>query len=522
MTADSAFAPAVSLGRAVLELEGVSRSFPGAKALTDVSISVDAGEIRALLGENGAGKSTLIKIVTGAIAADTGVVRVGGEVLKRANPRTAQRLGVRAIHQERQIAGDLTVAENVYLEAPPRNSAGFATRHAAIRQASRLLADLHIDLDPGANAGILTAAEQQLIELARAVSARAKVVIMDEPTASLHPDEVATLFRVVRRLEADGTAVLYVSHHLDEVFEIADSATVLRNGAHVADVAIRARGPEAEQHKTDAPLTTREQLVSLMFGRDVSRTRLERVVTTPTPAIVATGISFGRALKPVDVTVNYGEVLALSGASGAGSSELAALLAGVETPSSGSIRMVERNKAVKGRDRAVEAGIAYLPANRKRDGLLLERSISENLLLVPKHGLGDVLYWPPTGRRLSRQAVADGNVKAGDVSNRVMTLSGGNQQKVILARWMLAGSRVLVLDEPTAGIDVASKFEIYRRLLDLAGEGFAVVIVSSDYEEIACLADRVLLMRDGAITAELAGAESTAEELYQREMAGAA
>jgi ABC-type sugar transport system ATPase subunit len=263
-----------------------------------------------------------------------------------------------------------------------------------------------------------------------------------------------------------------------------------------------------------------------MFGRDVSRTRLARTVTTRSPAIVASGVSLGRALKPVDVTVNYGEVLALSGASGAGASELASLLAGVAHPSSGTIRLTaadgHRTTTVKGRDRAVGAGIGYLPANRKRDGLLLERSISENLLIVPQRGAGDVFYWPPRGRRLSRQAVADGNVKAGDVSNRVMTLSGGNQQKVILARWMLAGSRVLVLDEPTAGIDVASKFEIYRRLLDLAGEGFAVVIVSSDYEEIACLADRVLLMRDGTITAELDGEESTAEELYQREMAGAA
>ena len=522
----SDFTPAVSLGRPVLELEGVSRSFPGSKALTDVSISVDAGEIRALLGENGAGKSTLIKIVTGAIAADRGVVKVGGEVLRRANPRAAQRLGVRAIHQERQIAGDLTVAENVYLEAPPRNGAGFATRHAAIQRATRLLTELGIDLDPTVNAGALTAAQQQLIELARAVSAQAKLVIMDEPTASLHPEEVATLFRVVRRLEADGTAVLYVSHHLDEVFEIADSASVLRNGAHVADVAIRARGPEAALTREAAPLTTREELVALMFGRDVSRTRLPRTATTPTPALVATGVSLGRALKPVDVTVNFGEVLALSGASGAGASELASLLAGVASPSGGQIRLTGtdggRGSAVKGRDRAVEAGIAYLPANRKRDGLLLERSISENLLMVPQHGLGDVFYWPPTGRRQSVEAVTDGNVKAGDVSNRVMTLSGGNQQKVILARWMLAGSRILVLDEPTAGIDVASKFEIYRRLLDLAALGFAVVIVSSDYEEIACLADRVLLMRDGRITAELDGEESTAEELYQREMAGAA
>jgi len=539
--------------RLVLELSSVSRSFPGSRALADVSLSIAAGEIRALLGENGAGKSTLIRIVTGAIAADAGSVRIAGQELRRPTPRAAQRLGVRAIYQERQIAADLTVAENVYLEAPPRNRWGAATRHAAIGKAGALLRALGIDVDPAANAGVLTAAQQQLVELARAVSAQAAIVIMDEPTASLHPDEVATLFRVVRRLQAEGTAVLYVSHHLDEVFEIADRATVLRNGAHVADVDIRAGGSEpgvpAGAGDWGQPATTREELVSLMFGREVNRTRLERGDTRGGPALRATDVPLGRARTPVTVTVHYGEVLALSGGSGSGASELAALLAGVTPPRSGEVRFVPPNsshdasvrdatsrdapgraagrRAAEGvslhhRSRAAAAGVAYLPSNRKRDGLLLERSIVENLMLVPRRGAAHAFYWPAAVRRAAQQAVADGNVKAGDVSQRVMTLSGGNQQKVILARWMLGGSRVMVLDEPTAGIDVSAKFEIYRRLLDLAAEGLAVVIVSSDYEEIACVADRVLLMRDGTVTAELDGEHSTAEELYQREMAGAA
>lgn len=534
----------------VLELSSVSRSFPGSRALTDVSLSIDAGEIRALLGENGAGKSTLIRIVTGAIAADSGSVRIAGKELRRPTPRAAQRLGVRAIYQERQIAADLTVAENVYLEAPPRNRWGAATRHAAIGKAEALLKALGIDLDPAADAGVLTAAQQQLVELARAVSARAALVIMDEPTASLHPYEVATLFRVVRRLQAEGTAVLYVSHHLDEVFEIADRATVLRNGAHIADVDIRAGG-HGEQPATGTrarPATTREELVTLMFGHEVNRTRLARSTAGRGPALRATDVLLGRARTPVNVTVQYGEVLALSGGSGSGASELAALLAGVAPPRSGEVRFVDaasldaasldatsspasshvaRRHGSEGinlhdRARAASSGVAYLPSNRKRDGLLLERSIVENLMLVPRRGAAHVFYWPAAVRRAAQQAVADGNVKAGDVSQRVMTLSGGNQQKVILARWMLGGSRIMVLDEPTAGIDVSAKFEIYRRLLDLAADGLAVVIVSSDYEEIACVADRVLLMRDGIVTAELDGEHSSAEELYQREMAGAA
>jgi ABC-type sugar transport system ATPase subunit len=507
---------------AVLELDSVSRSYPGAKALTAVSLSIEAGEIRALLGENGAGKSTLIKIVTGAIAADSGEVRVGGRQLRRASPRAAQKLGVRAIHQERQIAGDLTVAENVYLGALPRNRFGASTRYEAITKAAALMASLGIDLDPTADAGGLTAAQQQLIELARAVSAQAKLVIMDEPTASLHPDEVETLFRVVRRLKADGTAVLYVSHHLDEVFEIADRATVLRNGSYVADVDIRSK----TVGDTTTPGTTREELVALMFGRDVSRTRLDRQSTSKSPALVAKEVSLGRALRPTTVTVNYGEVLALSGGNGSGASELAGLLAGLRAPAGGKVRFLRPGdssdgNSLRGRARAVSYGVAYLPANRKRDGLLLERSIVENLLLVPRQGMRHFFYWPSSARRTAQRAVTAGNVKSGDVGQRVMTLSGGNQQKVILARWMLGGSRILVLDEPTAGIDVASKFEIYRRLLDLAAEGLAVVIVSSDYEEIAALADRVLLMSDGAIAAELDGAESSAEDLYEREMAGA-
>jgi len=530
----------------VLELSSVSRSFPGSRALTDVSLRIDAGEIRALLGENGAGKSTLIRIVTGAIAADSGTVRIAGKELRRPTPRAAQRLGVRAIYQERQIAADLTVAENVYLEAPPRNRWGAATRHAAIGKAGALLKALGIDLDPAANAGMLTAAQQQLVELARAVSARAALVIMDEPTASLHPDEVATLFRVVRRLQAEGTAVLYVSHHLDEVFEIADRATVLRNGVHVADVDIRTNGhgvQPATGNRARPAATTREELVTLMFGHEVNRTRLARSTAGRGPALRATEVLLGRAQTPVNVTVQYGEVLALSGGSGSGASELAALLAGVTPPRSGEVRFVNaasraatsspasshvaRGNGGEGinlhdRARAASSGVAYLPSNRKRDGLLLERSIVENLMLVPRRGAAHVFYWPAAARRAAQQAVADGNVKTSDVSQRVMTLSGGNQQKVILARWMLGGSRIMVLDEPTAGIDVSAKFEIYRRLLDLAADGLAVVIVSSDYEEIACVADRVLLMRDGIVTAELDGEHSSAEELYQREMAGAA
>lgn len=485
-----------------LEVAGVGRSFPGVRALHDVSLRVRPGEVHALLGENGAGKSTLIKIVTGAERPDSGTVEIAGRRLQPFTPRAAQRLGVRVLHQERQIAGDLSVAHNILLDNLP---AGVVTQGRVVARAQQVLDRLGLDLDPRAPASSLSAAEQQLVELARATSRQAALVVMDEPTASLRRDEVRTLFRVVDHLRSAGTALLYISHHLHEVFEIADTATVLRNGERVAELVV------AE--------TTEDEIVRHMFDRDIAHTRMPRAERDPAAGVALRlrAASAPPVLGPVDLDVRYGEVLALCGTAESGTSEVAELLAGVRVPHTGATTRADGG-AVGRRTGAARSGIGFVPADRKASGLLLERAIAENVVLGQLRGPTRWVVWPPAVLRTARRALARGGVRAPEPRRAVSTLSGGNQQRVVIARWLLADSGVLVLDQPTAGVDIAAKFEIYQQLLDLTAEGLAVVVVSSDYEEICCLADRVVVLRDGAVVGEVAGEDATPERLYQLEM----
>ncbi|WP_375503119.1 sugar ABC transporter ATP-binding protein [uncultured Jatrophihabitans sp.] len=487
---------------AALQVEHLGVAFPGVRALHDVSLTVRAGEVHALLGENGAGKSTLIKVVTGAQKPHQGTVRVAGRELRPYTPRAAQKLGVRVVHQERQIAPDLSVAHNVLLDDVSAGRLGLVTARNVARRAQRELDELGLDLDARTIAGDLTAAQQQLVELARAVHRQAALVVMDEPTASLRRSEVEVLFGVVRGLRRSGTAVLYISHHLNEVFEVADVATVLRNGEKVADFQVAD--------------TTTGELVGAMFDRDVSHVRLPRAERDrSTVALAGRGVSSPPVLLPVDVDVRAGEILVLCGAAGSGTSELAEVLSGASSSPTGVVSM--SGGKLSGRTRAAARGIGFVPADRKAAGLLLERPIVENLL-ISRRGWRGWLYWPSAAVALARRALVRGQVKAGDPRRAVSTLSGGNQQRVIFARWLLAESTVLVLDQPTAGVDIAAKFEIYQQLLDLTAEGLAVAMVSSDYEEISCLADRVIVMRDGVVVAELDGDAATPERLYQLEM----
>ena len=488
-----------------LEVDGVSKSFPGVRALRDVSLQVRAGEVHALLGENGAGKSTLIKIVTGAERPDIGSVRVGGLPLHPYTPRAAQRLGVRVVHQERQIAPDLSVAHNVLLDNLPGGRLGLVTQRAVIGQAQAVLDRLGLDLDARMPAAALSAAEQQLVELARAVSREAALVVLDEPTASLRRGEVQALFGVIDTLRASGTALLYISHHLHEVFEIADTATVLRNGERVAELVV------AE--------TTQEEIVRHMFDRDVAHVRLPRP-ERPDRLPVALGVRAAQAppqLRDVDLDVHGGEILALCGTADSGASQLAELMAGVRAPQRGTVTRGDGARVGR-RGQAAAAGIGFVPSDRKAAGLLLERPITENVVIGRLRGPARWLHWPPAVLRTTRRALARGGVRAADPRGAVSTLSGGNQQRVVIARWLVAPTGVLVLDQPTAGVDIAAKFEIYQQLLELTAEGLAVVVVSSDYEEICCLADRVVVLRDGAVVGEIAGADATPELLYQLEM----
>lgn len=493
-----------------LELRGIIKSFPGVRALRSVDLVVRAGEVHALLGENGAGKSTLIKVAAGAIAPDAGSVSVGGQRMTRTTPRSARQLGLRLLSQERHIVGDRTVAENVLLDRIPRGPLGLVTRATVERSARTHLQVLGIDVDPGRSAASLTVAEQQLVELARAVSFDAHVVIMDEPTASLQRDEVRRLFSIIARLRSHQVAVVFISHHLEEVFAVADKVTIMRDGA-VAGC-------------RNADGTSPAELLELMFGRavDVSRSAIrdsDSVERVRGEALVEVeDARLGSSVRGVTLTLHAGEVIALTGSIGSGASEVANLVAGAYQPDEGQV--TRPRSPIKARTRAQHArqGIGLLPADRKRSGLLLDRSVMENINLSHTGVSRQRFLRPRQDRRRAMQEIRRLGIHCSDPRQAVSNLSGGNQQKTMLGRWLAVGSSILVLDDPTAGVDIASKVELYGHLLAAASGGAAVLIVSSDYEEIHAVADRVLVLRAGRIVAEIPGREAHARAVINAEM----
>ncbi|CAB4872757.1 unannotated protein [freshwater metagenome] len=492
---------------AALVLEDITKSFPGVLALQGVSLTVRAGTVHAVCGENGAGKSTLIKIATGAQHADGGIIRIGGEVLDRPNRRQVQARGVRAIFQERQIAPDLSVTENVLLDRLPTRFGRVDWRRAK-RMAAARLAELDIDIDINAPVRSLSVAQLQMMEIARAISFEARLIVMDEPTASLSRHELDPLFAVINRLRDAGVAILFISHHLDEVFAVADDVTVMRDGAVVA------QGPATD--------FTTASVVQAMFGRSVDTRRVHRSSggADATLLLTVSGVSSGR-LDDVSVSVAAGEIVAVTGGVGAGVSELAQIASGGVTPIAGSVSVADadgRMHKVRGRRHALTLGVAFLPADRKRQGLLLDKSVADNIALGLQAN-GRTPFFPPSRvRRVAAALVPRANVRSADIDVVVGTLSGGNQQKVMIGRWTGVDSRVLIFDEPTAGIDIASKFEIYAELRRLADLGAAVLICSTDFQEVGQVADRVLVMRSGRVVGEVSGAEATEHQLLEMEM----
>jgi len=485
----------------VLELINISKSYPGAVALSDVSLVLMPGEVHALLGENGAGKSTLIKIASGAIQPDSGSIRVAGQELRSLSRRDVQALGIRVIYQERQIARDLTVGENVLLDRLPGR--GLVSWRETRREAAARLAIVGLDLDPRSSVRGLSVAQWQLIELARAVDYGARAIIMDEPTASLSRAEVERLFEVVSSLRQRGVGVLYISHHLDEIFRIAQTVTVLRDGRQVFEGSVSSLTPE--------------RLVEEMFGQIVHTvTRTSDVRREAGPAVALSDVSLGTRLQHVTCEVFPGEVVGFTGGTGAGTSELASVFVGALRPTSGSVTLQGRQR-VTSRRRA-SSTVAFLPADRKRRGLMLDKTIGDNLMLGRLAVKGPFVMRGGLMRRQSEQLMRAANVKSDSPERAVRTLSGGNQQKVIIGRWLSLKSQVLVFDEPTAGIDIPSKMEIYATLRRLANEGAAVVVCSTDFQEVGLVADRVFVMRDGALVGEVAGEFATEHRLIEMEM----
>ncbi len=478
-------------------LAGVSKSFAATQALTDVSLDLRAGEVHALVGENGAGKSTLVKILAGVHQPDSGTIRVDGEPRIIAGPAQARALGIAVVHQEPRLFPDLTVAENVFIGHAPSGPLRTVDWGAMRRQARTLFEELDVRFDVQAQVRGMSMADQQLIEIAKALSVEAGVLILDEPTASLSAHEVDRLFTIVRGLRDRGVAVLFVSHRLDEVFELCDRATVLRDGRHVVTAAT-------------SEMTTAD-LVRHMVGRSVS---LFPKVESPIGDVLleVRGLTREVAFRDVSFSVRAGEILGLAGLIGAGRTEIARVLFGVDRADAGEIRLDGALVSFASPSEALAAGIAYVPEDRHQDGLVLDFSIASNVSLPILHRLFPGLFIQRSREvALGSRYVEELRIRSTGVEQMAGALSGGNQQKVVLAKWLATEPRVLILDEPTRGIDIGAKVEVHRIISELAASGLAIILISSDLPEVLAMSDRILVLHEGAIRAEIARNDANEE-----------
>lgn len=493
----------------VLELTGIHKHFSGIPVLRDVHLNLYPGEIHALMGQNGAGKSTLIKVLTGVLEASGGQMRLAGQAVWPDSPLAAQRLGISTVYQEVNLCPNLSVAENIFAGRYPRCgiAQGFRIDWATLHQRARdLVARIGLSIDVTRLLSDYPVAVQQLVAIARALSIEAKVLILDEPTSSLDDDEVQKLFEVLRRLRGEGLAIVFVTHFLNQVYAVSDRITVLRNGAWVGEWAVGDLGPQA--------------LIAAMLGRELAAQCTEPpvipVFDDAAPALLETqGLGQSGQLQPVDLQVRAGEVVGLAGLLGSGRTELARLLFGLQAPDKGVLRIDGRTVTFSNPMDAIRAGLALCPEERKTDGIVAELSVRENIALALQARMG-------MGRFLSRAeqtALAERyvqllGIKTTSVDTPIALLSGGNQQKAILARWMAIEPRLLILDEPTRGIDVAAKQEIMEQILCLADAGMAVVFISSEMSEVVRVAHRIVVLRDRRKVGELP-AGSSEEAVYE-------
>ncbi|WP_367047106.1 sugar ABC transporter ATP-binding protein [Streptomyces sp. Je 1-332] len=493
----------------VLSVSALTKTFPGVRALDSVDFTARAGEVHALIGENGAGKSTLIKVLTGVYAPDTGELTYNNRHITFATPLEAQHAGISTIYQEVNLVPLMSVARNLFLGREPRGRLGLIDFRRMHREAEEALKRLGISVDVRRPLRELGVGTQQMVALARAVSVDAQVVIMDEPTSSLEPREVQTLFGVIRMLRDRGIAVIYVSHRLEELYEVCDTVTVLRDGKLVHT------GPIAE--------LDRLRLVSLMLGREVGEVREEGVTKfsgdhapDTQPVLQATDLTMRHHLRDVSVEIRPGEVVGLGGLLGSGRSETAKAIAGALQPDSGTVRIAGRPVRTGSPPAAIRAGISLLPEDRKAEGIVPGLSVRENIALAALPRLSRL--------GLVNEAAIDSivdtfmkrlRIKASGPHQKVGELSGGNQQKVLLARWLAMNPKVLLLDEPTRGIDIGAKAEVQKLIDELANDGLAVLLISSDMEELIEGSDRVIVLKDGTVIEELTGATVTEDALMR-------
>jgi galactofuranose transport system ATP-binding protein len=482
----------------VLEARDISRAFPGVQALAGVELTLRAGEVHALMGQNGAGKSTLIKVLTGVYAPDAGSIELLGRRVAPESPIHAQELGISAVHQESHLLPNLSVAENICAGRYPRKAwtrGGGIDWRETERRARELLAGLGIKLDVTQLAGGLPAALQQLATVARAVATDARVLILDEPTSSLDADEVQALFKLIRTLRDKGVAILFVTHFLDQVYEICDRMTVLRNGKFVGEFACA---------KLDA-----RGLVAAMVGREVVAAKRSALSgpsddSAAAPVLAAKDVSRRGQLKPMDIELKRGEVLGLAGLLGSGRTELARLLFALDERDTGEISIDGKPAKLDRPADALALGLGFCPEDRKHSGIIADLSVRENIALALQARMGLRKFLKVSEQRqIADKLVAALGIKTHSIETPIGQLSGGNQQKAIVARWLATHPRVLILDEPTRGIDIAAKQELMNEILELARGGTAVLFISAEIDEVVRVSDRIMVLRDRTKAGEL-------------------
>ena len=487
-----------SPGKILLEMKGIGKTFPGVKALEGVNLTVREGQVHALLGENGAGKSTLIKILSGAYSKDEGEIFFEGQPVEIKSPQDAQALGISTIYQEFNLAPHLTIAENIFLGHLPKKGP-LVDWGAAKARSQEILDSLGVTLSVDTPTSALSVAEQQLVEIAKALNRKTRILIMDEPSAVLGEKDLENLFRVVRTLQASGIGIIYISHRLKEIFELADEVTVLKDGRYVAT-----------RNVADVQM---DDLVRLMIGRDLQDVYPKRTAEAGEVVLEVKNVSLSKLVHDVSFTLHAGEIVGFAGITGSGRTEVARAIFGAD-PYSGDMALFGQPYKARSPGDAIQHGVALITEDRKRQGLLLKQNVTINTTVS---GLKRLCRFGLIRLRdevnLVKQMIQQLSIKTPGPNFMVINMSGGNQQKVILARWLSVGTRVFIMDEPTRGIDVGSKSEIYQIMADLAAKGVGIIMISSELPEVLGMSDRIMVMRQGTIVKELSRAEASEEAI---------
>ncbi|MEN0088200.1 MAG: sugar ABC transporter ATP-binding protein [Pseudomonadota bacterium] len=494
--------PSVADNKAVLSLRGIEKRFPGVIALSGVDLDLYPGEVTALIGENGAGKSTIVKVLTGIYKSEAGSIFKDGELLSLSSAQDATDAGIAAIHQETVLFDELSVAENIFIGHAPKTRFGAIDHKAMRQQAADVLTRIGAQIDPSARLADLGIASRHLVAIARALSTEANVVVLDEPTAALSAHEIEEVYALVERLKSEGKAILFISHKFDEVFRIADRWTVFRDGELVG------AGQMADVKEND--------LVRLMVGRDVGQVFPKRTSKLGAEILKVVGYNHDTEFADINFELRKGELLGFYGLVGAGRSEVMQSLFGTTKPSKGAVRLDGEIKVLRSPADAIEAGIVYVPEDRGQQGAVLGLPIYSNVALaslpqVTKRGFVDMANEFSLAREYTQRL----DLRAAALDQNIGELSGGNQQKVVIAKWLATKPRVIILDEPTKGIDIGSKAAVHEFMADLTAQGLAVIMVSSEIPEVIGMSDRVIVMREGRIAAEFSGSEMTPENLVR-------